>query len=171
VRSNAHFQGAATVQSFTKSGRLTMNVGQVCGRHVVTVLPDNDLPAAAELMREKHVGYLVVVESDNMRKPVGVLTDRDIVVSVVAMKTDPASLTVGDIMTSRVICTDEQTTLDAALVQMHRNGVRRLPVLAPNGEVVGVLSIDDALQAIMAELDHAAGSIRLQREAERAARP
>lgn len=147
-----------------------MNVGQVCGRHVVTVLPDIDLTAAAQLMREKHVGYLVVVESDNMRRPVGVLTDRDIVVSVVAMKTDPASLTVGDIMTSRVIWTDEQTTLDAALVQMHRNGVRRLPVLAPNGEVVGVLSIDDVLQSIMTELDHAAGSIRLEREVERAAR-
>ncbi len=147
-----------------------MNVGQVCGRHVVTVLPGSDLIAAAALMREKHVGYLVVVESEWMRRPVGVLTDRDIVVSVVAMKADPASLTVGDVMTSRVVSTDEQTTLDAALVQMRRNGVRRLPVLGVEGEVVGVLSIDDALQAIMNELDNAAGSIRLQREVERATR-
>ncbi len=147
-----------------------MNVGQVCGRHIVTVLPGGDLTAAAALMREKHIGYLVVVESESMRRPVGVLTDRDIVVSVVAMKVDPASLTVGDVMTPRVVCTDEQSPLDTALVQMRRNGVRRLPVLGAEGEVVGVLSIDDALQAIMNELDSAAGSIRLQREVERATR-
>ncbi|HXR93747.1 MAG TPA: CBS domain-containing protein [Steroidobacteraceae bacterium] len=147
-----------------------MNVGQVCGRHVVTVLPGSELVAAAGLMREKHIGYLVVVESEWMRRPVGVLTDRDIVVSVVAKNVDPASLTVGDVMTSRVVATDEQGPLDAALVQMRRNGVRRLPVLGPEGEVVGVLSIDDALQAIMHELDNAAGSIRLEREVERATR-
>lgn len=147
-----------------------MNVGQVCGRHVVTVLPGSELVAAAGLMREKHIGYLVVVESEWMRRPVGVLTDRDIVVSVVAKSVDPASLTVGDVMTSRVVATDEQGPLDAALVQMRRNGVRRLPVLGPEGEVVGVLSIDDALQAIMHELDDAAGSIRLEREVERATR-
>jgi len=92
------------------------------------------------------------------------------VVSVVAKNVDPASLTVGDVMTSRVVATDEQGPLDAALVQMRRNGVRRLPVLGPEGEVVGVLSIDDALQAIMHELDNAAGSIRLEREVERATR-
>jgi CBS domain-containing protein len=147
-----------------------MNVGQVCGRHVVTVLPGSELVAAAGLMREKHIGYLVVVESEWMRRPVGVLTDRDIVVSVVAKKVDPASLTVGDVMTSRVVSTDEQGPVDAALVQMRRNGVRRLPVLGPEGEVVGVLSIDDALQVIMNELDNAAGSIRLEREVERATR-
>jgi len=147
-----------------------MNVGQICGRHVVTVLPGSDLTAAAALMREKHVGYIVVLESEWVRRPVGVLTDRDIVVSVVAMKANPASLTVGDVMTPRVVTTEEQSTLDAALMQMRRNGVRRLPVLAMNGEVVGVLSIDDALQAIMDELDSAAGSIRLQREVERATR-
>jgi len=147
-----------------------MNVGQVCGRHVVTVLPGSELVAAAGLMREKHIGYLVVVESEWMPRPVGVLTDRDIVVSVVAKNVDPASLTVGDVMTSRVVATDEQGPLDAALVQMRRNGVRRLPVLGPEGEVVGVLSIDDALQAIMHELDNAAGSIRLEREVERATR-
>jgi len=137
---------------------------------VVTVLPGSELVAAAGLMREKHIGYLVVVESEWMRRPVGVLTDRDIVVSVVAKNVDPASLTVGDVMTSRVVATDEQGPLDAALVQMRRNGVRRLPVLGPEGEVVGVLSIDDALQAIMHELDNAAGSIRLEREVERATR-
>jgi len=137
---------------------------------VVTVLPGSELVAAAALMREKHIGYLVVVESEWMRRPVGVLTDRDIVVSVVAKNVDPASLTVGDVMTSRVVATDEQGPLDAALVQMRRNGVRRLPVLGPEGEVVGVLSIDDALQAIMHELDNAAGSIRLEREVERATR-
>lgn len=147
-----------------------MNVGQVCGRNVVTVLPDSDLTAAAALMREKHVGYLVVVESEWMRRPIGVLTDRDIVVSVVAKKADPALLTVGDVMTARVVSTEEQSPVDAALAQMRRNGVRRLPVLAENGEVTGVLSIDDALQTIMTELQNAAGSISLQREVERAAR-
>src|SRR5512146_2223342 len=141
MRASAHIGLSASVQSCSQEVQI-MNVGQVCGRHIVTVLPDSDLTAAAALMREKHIGYLVVVESELMRRPVGVLTDRDIVVSVVAMKADPASLTVGDVMTPRVVSTDEQSTLDAALVQMRRDGVRRLPVLGAEGEVVGVLSID-----------------------------
>ena len=67
-----------------------MNVGNICRRHAVTVRPFEELTKAAQLMREKHVGYLVVVEpdaADGLLRPIGVLTDRDIVITVVARET------------------------------------------------------------------------------------
>src|SRR5688572_9194655 len=81
--------------------RTAMNVGQICQRNVVTVRASDDLSTAARMMREKHIGYLIVVEptSQGERTPVGVLTDRDIVVAVVAQDADPRALTVGDVMT------------------------------------------------------------------------
>lgn len=148
-----------------------MTVGQICNRHLITATKDSDLTSAAALMREKHVGYVVVVDSEETRRPIGVLTDRDIVVNVVALKADPALLTVGDVMTQRVLITDEQSSLDAALVQMRRNGIRRLPVVGPAGGLVGVLSLDDALQAVVNELDDAVGSIAAEPVFERARHP
>ena len=75
-----------------------MDVASMCQRHVTTIRPSGELVTAAELMRTRHVGYLIVVEpapSDGRARPVGVLTDRDIVVSVVARHADPGSLRVG----------------------------------------------------------------------------
>jgi signal-transduction protein with cAMP-binding, CBS, and nucleotidyltransferase domain len=79
-----------------------MDTGQLCSRKPITVHRSDDLTCAAQLMREKHIGYLVVVDSDaadQSPRPVGVLTDRDIVIAVVAREADPRELRVGDIMT------------------------------------------------------------------------
>ena len=81
-----------------------MNVGSVCSRRVITASPQLDVQAAAELMREEHVGFLVVVPEQprGPQPPLGVLTDRDVVVSVVAKRADPTSLKVGDVMSMQL---------------------------------------------------------------------
>src|SRR5581483_11512852 len=99
-----------------------MNAGSVCKRGVVTIAPTDDLIAAAHLMREKHVGYLIVSEisraREKIRRVVGVLTDRDIVVAVLAQEVDARALKVGDVMTRDPLLIDEGQSIEAVLHHM-----------------------------------------------------
>ncbi len=144
-----------------------MNAGSVCKRGVVTVAPTDDLIAAAHVMREKHVGYLIVSEASRI---VGVLTDRDIVVAVLAQEVDARALKVGDVMTRDPLLIDEGQSIEAVLRHMREAGVRRVPVVDPCGALTGVLSIDDVLERIAEQLINIAGSIRNEQRMERAVR-
>lgn len=147
-----------------------MNAGSVCKRAVVTVTPTDDLITAAHTMREKHVGYLVVSEASHSRKVVGVLTDRDIVVAVLAREADVRSLKVGDVMTRDPLVIEEGQSVEAVLRHMREAGVRRVPVVDRSGALAGVLSIDDVLERIAGQLIDIAGSIRNEQRMERAVR-
>lgn len=151
-----------------------MSIGKICQRNVVTIRPFDDLTAAAQLMRERHIGYLIVVEphvADGSMTPVGVLTDRDIVISVVAREVDGRSLRVGDVMTREPVTVVDSDPLTKALEVMRRIGVRRVPVVGMRGELVGVLSIDDILDTVAGDLQHVAASIRNEQLIESAVRP
>lgn len=149
-----------------------MNVGSICNRRVVTASPQLDIQAAAELMREEHVGFLVVVPETprGPQPPLGVLTDRDIVVSVVAKRADPALLKVGDVMSMQPVVAGESEAVDLALKTMRRAGVRRLPVVNGRGEIVGVLSFDDLLEFVAREMESLSGAVRNGRQIEGATR-
>ena len=150
-----------------------MNIRQLCRPNPVTVRAIDDLSSAAQLMREKHVGYLVVVEpgaEEQIFKPVGVLTDRDIVVTVVARGIDPNTLRVEDVMTPQPVVALETEPLETVLPRMRRMGVRRMPVVGFKGELLGVLSIDDVLDTIAGELQNVAGAIRSEQVIEGALR-
>ncbi len=149
-----------------------MNVGNICNRRVVTASPLLDVQAAAELMREEHIGFLVVVPEQprGPQPPLGVITDRDIVVAVVAKRADPASLKVGDVMTLQPVVVGESDAIDRALQTMRRSGVRRLPVVNAHGEVVGVLSLDDLLEFVAGEIDNLSAAVRNGRQIEGATR-
>ncbi len=127
-----------------------MDVGSICQRLVVTVSRSDEVVQAAQLMREKHVGYLVVVEPGNggAPHPVGVLTDRDIVVAVIAREIDPRALRVGEIMTSQPVTVGANEPVEEALRSMRQFGVRRLPVVDERGALVGVVATDDALKVV-----------------------
>ena len=151
-----------------------MNVGDMCQKMPVTVRPFDDLVAVAQLMREKHVGYVVVVEPDareGVFKPAGVLTDRDIVVTVVAKETDAKTLRAGDVMTSQPVVAREEESLGAALKKMRKIGVRRLPVVGKQEDLVGVISMDDIIDALVGELEDVAGAIRSEQLIEHSLRP
>jgi CBS domain-containing protein len=133
-----------------------------------------DLATAARLMRENHIGYLVVVEPTLQEAgfiPVGVLTDRDIVVSVVAREADPRMLRVGDVMTQKPVTIMAEDSIADALGQMKRIGVRRLPVVGDCGILEGIVSLDDVLTAMARDLGSAADAITRERVVETAMRP
>ncbi|MGA7540051.1 MAG: TSUP family transporter [Steroidobacteraceae bacterium] len=150
-----------------------MDIGKICNRNVITVGEVGELTLAAQLMREKHIGYLVVVKpsEEGSVTPIGVITDRDIVVAVVAREIDPRSLTVGNVMTRQPAVVDEATSVSTALQLMRRIGVRRLPVIGRGGVLVGVLSLDDVLDTLAGEMTDVAGSIRHERKMEDALLP
>jgi CBS domain-containing protein len=122
-----------------------MTVTELYSTPAVTAHPDETVIEAARRLRDKHVGDLVVV--DDQKRLVGILTDRDIVVSAVAQSHDRLdSLRVGDVMTTDVVSVQRAETVEAALKKMAARGVRRLPVLGADGQVEGILSLDDLLQ-------------------------
>ncbi len=146
-----------------------MIVAQLCQRRTVSVGPKDELIAAARLMRERHVGYLVVVEDDpatDLPRPIGVLTDRDIVIAVIAKEADPKALRAGDVMNPQPVVIEESQSIEAALQQMRRAGVRRLPVIGRRGELAGVLSLDDVLDYLAGQVQNVAGAIRNERQIE-----
>ena len=144
-----------------------MNVGTLCQRNVVTVSPADELSVAARLMRERHIGCLVVVEgSGGGVVPVGMLTDRDIVVAIIARETESGQLQVGDVMTRNPVSVPESESLSTALRQMRAIGVRRLPVVSRRGELTGLLSLDDVLDTLVSELQDVVGAIQNERRIE-----
>ena len=146
-----------------------MNVAQLCNRKVVTVRRSDAVVAAARLMREKHVGYLVVVEPDFTgapQLPVGVITDRDIVMTVVAQDGNPHVLRVGDVMTRDPVAVGLGDSIADAVREMRRIGVRRVPVVGSQGELAGVLSFDDILDTLSSELQNLAGALVEERRVE-----
>jgi len=150
-----------------------MNVVQICSRNVVTVRKIDEIVAAARLMRERHVGYLVVTEPDfsgAIERPIGVLTDRDIVVGIIAKERDARSLVVGDVMTENPVVLDRLDSITAAVAEMRRIGVRRMPVTGELGQLIGVLSLDDVLDALAGDLHNLAGAVRNEQRIENALR-
>jgi CBS domain-containing protein len=151
-----------------------MQVGTLCQRLVFTICQSDEISRAAQVMREKHVGYLVVVEPNPVRgipRPVGVLTDRDIVVGVVAREVDPKTVRVGDIMTPNPVLAAEWESMQAALQKMRQFGVRRLPVVNGYRELVGILAIDDVLKVIAGDAQDVVSTIRSGRRMEGESRP
>lgn len=150
-----------------------MDLAKICRRNVITVLASDDLLAAARVMRERHVGYLVVVEPatlERARRPVGVLTDRDLVVGVLARDADPHELRVQDVMTPNPVTVRLGDSIAFALQEMRRLGVRRLPIVGDIDELVGVISIDDILALLAGQLGNIAGSIRAEQRFEQETR-
>lgn len=131
--------------------REKMLAGDICNRIVVIAERGLSLVQAAQLMRERHVGCLVVVdETAAGRLVVGMFTDRDIVTAVVANELDPTELTVGDVMSRELISVLEDDSIKDMLVTMRRKGIRRLPVVKAHGVLIGLVTLDDLL-AVMAE--------------------
>jgi len=130
-----------------------MGIGEVCNRDVVFVNREVTVHAACRLMRHYHVGSLVVVdEGEGKRVPVGVVTDRDIVVEVLAMDLDIRVITVGDIMSSELTVAPESMGVAKAIELMRFRGIRRLPIVDEESRLVGIVSVDDLVDMLADEL-------------------
>ncbi len=127
-----------------------MSIGELCNRNVVIAHKEENVLEAARLMRHYHVGDVVVLEDNNRKLPVGILTDRDIVIELVAEQVDPESVSVGDVMSSPLLTVSESDELLNTIELMRGKGVRRAPVVDKEGELVGIITLDDLLD-ILAE--------------------
>ena len=144
-----------------------MAVGEICNREVVIAEKALSVADVAQLMRKHHVGDLVVVEPRDGRKhPVGIVTDRDIVVEVVAAGVNPDTLKVGDIMGPEVATVRESEGLFEALRYMRDKGVRRMPVVDHEGGLVGILTLDDLLSLLAEEMTELAKLVSHERQRE-----
>lgn len=145
-----------------------MKVGQYCKTYVVSIGNTADIAEAARRMRDEHVGFLVVYkEGDQLREPVGVLTDRDIVLQVTARDVDPHSVTAEDVMTRRPLIASAADDLSDALQAMRVAGIRRVPVVDARGGLIGILALDDAIDLITGLLCDISGSIKSEQRQER----
>jgi CBS domain-containing protein len=140
-----------------------MRIADICTRNVIHIGAEASLRAVAERMRKSHVGAVVVIDGSNgERLPVGIITDRDIVLAVIAQGIDMATLTVGDVMTRPVAtCAADQGLFDAIEI-MRRRGVRRLPVVNAQGGLSGIITADDIYGALGTRLHEL--SLALTRE-------
>ncbi len=126
-----------------------MSAGKICTRIVASTAPSETVRAAARRMADHNVGTLVVL--DDEKKPVGLLTDRDVVLRVVSWGRDAESVLVSDVMTTPAHTVHADTPIEEALVRMRGAAVRRLVVVDDDGEAAGVLSVDDVLELMTEE--------------------
>ena len=148
-----------------------MTVGQICNRVVVFAFRNTPLPDAAKLMRENHIGSVVIVdESARGRIPVGMLTDRDIAIAVVAQALDPRTLTAGEVMSGELVTANEQDDMLDTLQRMRRRGVRRVPVLTVAGTLAGIVTLDDLLELVAEQLGDVVKAIATEQSREARAR-
>ena len=130
-----------------------MSAGEYCNRDVVVIEKTESVREAINLMRKNHVGDVVVVEMrENASIPLGILTDRDIVVEILTEDVDLEAVNVGDVMSDQLVTINEDTKLLDAIKLMRIKGIRRLPVVNELGELQGILSTDDLLELIVEQL-------------------
>lgn len=148
-----------------------MLVGEICNREVVVVKAEESVLQAARLMRQHHVGDVVVVkEQGGKMLPQGILTDRDIVIELVAQQVDLAAVNIGDVMTYELLTARESDDLLDTLKRMQHKGARRVPVTGQAGGLVGILSMDDVIDVMAEQLSSIAKLTRHQQDEERTLR-
>jgi len=149
-----------------------LNAGDICTRSVTFVSRNVTVDEAARLMREHHVGSVVVVdEAAEGRIVVGMLTDRDIVTAIVAKVVDPSIVSVGEAMSADVVTAREDDSIIDLLGRMRRKGVRRVPIVDAKGALIGLVALEDLLEIVAQELDLLVNAMRSGRQHESVARP
>ncbi|MFZ5796900.1 MAG: CBS domain-containing protein [Thermodesulfobacteriota bacterium] len=130
-----------------------MSTGEFCTREVIITEKETSILEVAQLMRTYHVGDVIVVERrGETNVPVGIITDRDIVVEVIAQEVDLNAVTVGDVMSYELLSVRQDEGIWEALLQMCDRGVRRIPVVNEAGGLEGHLALDDMIELLAEEL-------------------
>ena len=145
-----------------------MQIGELCSREVIVVRPEEPLAEAAREMLQQHVGAVVVVETkDGRTRPVGILTDRDVVCRQIERQADLFTLTVADVMTPDPLTVEENGGVAEAIERMSARNVRRAPVVNADGELIGIVTFDDLLPVLAEQLGALAKLIGTQPQRER----
>ena len=149
-----------------------MPIGEICIREVIICNRTTNVLEAAQLMRRYHVGDLVIVEeSAGKRVPVGMITDRDVVISVIAAQVDPTTVTAGDLIGRELVFGREDQGVFETIEHMRAHGVRRMPVVDQQGALVGIISVDDLIDLLAEELSQLAKLIAKEQAQEVQVKP
>jgi CBS domain-containing protein len=144
-----------------------MPLGEYCTRNVITADVEASVYEAAQLMRHHHVGTVVAMRRNGSGEiPVGIVTDRDIVLEIIAPGLDPEVLTVGDIMSTELMTVKENASIFEAIQHMRTMAVRRLPIVNDSGELVGIVTLDDLLGLLSEELHALARMVTREQQRE-----
>jgi len=148
-----------------------MTLKSICNREVVIAQKNDTLVEAAKLMREYQVGSIVIVEERNgLRYPVGIVTDRDLVIELIAKEVDINSVTLGDVMYRDIILGKENDDINETIKIMRQRGIRRLPVVDDRGVLVGIVTMDDLIDLIAEEVKDLVALIGKQQNLEKGCR-
>lgn len=148
-----------------------MTAGEYCNREVTITGPESTISEAAKLMRQHHVGTLVVVEREGaLNRPVGIVTDRDLVIEVLAQGVAVDSVTVNDVMSPDPVQVAEGETLLNTIELMQSRGVRRVLVVDEAGSLQGLMSADDAIELIAEAMGNLTRVVRRELSNEQSAR-
>ena len=148
-----------------------MLLKEICVVEVASCGRDAGILEAARLMRQHHTGNLIVVDDPHGdRIPVGIVTDRDIVVEVLANELDPAKTTVTQIMSAKLVIAGGAEDISDALARMRLHGVRRLPVVDHDGSLMGIVTLDDVLRLHAAQAAALADVVSKEQDHEHRAR-
>lgn len=131
-----------------------MTVGELCNRDVIVSPETSTVTECAQLMREHHVGSVVIVKTDDgVNTPVGIVTDRDIVIELIARESATDQVTASDLISNNLITAREIDSLWETMQRMRNHGIRRIPVVNDEGVLVGILTADDLMEYVTAELN------------------
>ncbi|MBN2429007.1 MAG: CBS domain-containing protein [Deltaproteobacteria bacterium] len=149
-----------------------MKTGEFCNREVVIASQDLTVLEAAKLMRQYHVGNVVVVEKkENRSVPVGIFTDRDIVIELLAKDIDPALFSIGEVMTFELTTAWENDDIIDTVKKMKLRGIRRIPVVDEKGFLTGILALEDVIELVTEQLSDLVGLCRKGQKLEAEKRP
>lgn len=144
-----------------------MSVASLCCRRPVSVCAGAPVSDVARLMEDQHVGTVIVTESGPHRlRAIGMITDRDIVRAQLERTADLSRLSAGEVMTHNPLLIGEEESVDGAIAHLRARGVRRAPVVAPDGTLVGLISADDLLTHVARKVCNLAAIVGWQRQAE-----
>jgi CBS domain-containing protein len=144
-----------------------MNAGEICNREVVIANREQTVQEAAKLMRKYHVGDVVVVEErGGERVPVGILTDRDIVIEIVAQDLNAGDVQIGDAMSFDLLTALEEDEVLETLKRLRGRGIRRIPVVNKQGGLEGIIAVDDLLDLLAEQVGDLVGLIATEQRQE-----
>lgn len=140
-----------------------MAISECCNIDVVCCGAKTPVPEVAALMREHHVGDVVVVEEkDGLRMPIGIVTDRDIVIETTALNVDANAFTAGDLMSAPAVTASKDAGFVEVLRLMRNHKIRRMPVVTAAGSLFGIVTADDIIKLLGTELSLMTGTIKAQ---------
>ena len=130
-----------------------MFVGKYCDKKISTLTQDSSILDAAQVMRKNHVGEVIIVEKKMGNViPVGLITDRDLVVEILAMEIDIETINLGCIMCIELVTVNYDSSLNKALEIMQHHGIRRAPVVGNNGELIGIINIEAVIKVLSQDM-------------------